>query len=368
MTNEQNAALQTLITQATKQLDTSHSYLGMTNCAIIHNARRALLEIAMAEPKAKKEPKRKANMVDFMKLAGRIAARGGKVAPLAIQIKDGKATATDLDSWITFNSVHPEGYYHLKNGVMLAQADKENPDHPDMGVPVAYVKMNTEILAKIYRAASVDETHRVLNGVCIGEDGKGGFYAIATDGRRLHIFERGDSESVTPWEAILPHQAVKELLELHDGDFELGVYKKWVYAGGDGWGYMSRLIDGVYPNFRQVIPAAQQHSVTFDKAAVLDQLKTVILPYYKATEKKNAMRMTLALDAMTFTMDGEQGRSFSVPCQSTGVTSACFNVEYVIDMLEGQPDTPVMHFEEAHAPVLLKGDGYTGVLMPMRVA
>ncbi|MDD4017792.1 MAG: DNA polymerase III subunit beta, partial [Kiritimatiellae bacterium] len=124
-----------------------------------------------------------------------------------------------------------------------------------------------EMLRKTCYAVSQDETRRVLNGVLLAlKENK--LTMVATDGRRLALVEH---EIEFPPEAevemILPTKAVSELMRILSNDGDLKIYaqkNQVVFELGDTV-LSSKLIDGVYPNYRQVIPSACDERVVIER-------------------------------------------------------------------------------------------------------
>jgi len=127
------------------------------------------------------------------------------------------------------------------------------------------------MLTKTSYAASADETRFVLNG-CLMSFKEGKLTVVATDGRRLALVEQ---EVEFPKEAetdfILPTKTVNELLRILKDEGELKISKKdnqVVFEFGDVL-IASKLVEGTYPNYRQVIPGHCEERVTIEREALL---------------------------------------------------------------------------------------------------
>ena len=124
-----------------------------------------------------------------------------------------------------------------------------------------------EMLRKTSYAASLDETRRVLNGVFLAfKENK--LTMVATDGRRLALVEHEiEFPPEAETEMILPTKAVSELMRIlgNDGDLKIYAQKNQVVFELGATLLSSKLIDGVYPNYRQVIPSACDERVTIER-------------------------------------------------------------------------------------------------------
>jgi len=229
-----------------------------------------------------------------------------------------------------------------------------------------------EMLRKTSYAISQDETRRVLNGVLMAfNDNK--LTMVATDGRRLALVEQ---EIEFPPEAeaelILPNKAVTELMRLLGNEGDLKVYAQKNQAVFEiGTTMMSsKLIDGVYPNYRQVIPGACDERVVIEREALLSALRRVSVV---TTDKSNATRLTFSANQLTIsinTPDVGEGRD-TLPVKYAGKEiSIIFNPEYVMDPLKNIDDDEVyLEMNDGHSPALLKCNvPFLYVLMPLRIS
>jgi len=228
-----------------------------------------------------------------------------------------------------------------------------------------------EMLKKTSYAASTDETRFVLNGVLLSfRDGK--LTMVATDGRRLALVE---NEVEFPDEAesdmILPSKAVHELLHVLEDEGDMSIYAKEnqiVFEFGDVM-VASKLIDGTYPNYRQVIPNQCEERVTIERDVLLTALKRTSL---LTTEKSNATRLTFAdnqLTVVTNTPDIGEARETVAVKYSGKEISVAFNSEFMMDPLRNlTSDEIYIEMTDELSPGVMKCDiPFLYVLMPMRV-
>jgi hypothetical protein len=131
----------------------------------------------------------------------------------------------------------------------------------------------------------------------------------------------------------------------------------------------SKLVDGVYPNYRQVIPGGCDERVTIEREELLRAVRRVSV---MATDKSNAIRLTFAANQLTINITSQEvgeGRE-TIPVKYTGKEiSIVFNPEYVMDPLKNMDDDEV-YFElsDGHSPALLKCSvPFLYVLMPLRL-
>ena len=228
-----------------------------------------------------------------------------------------------------------------------------------------------EMLRKTCYAASQDETRRVLNGVLLAfKDSK--LTMVATDGRRLALVEQEiEFPPEAETEMILPTKAVSELMRIlgNEGDLKIYAQKNQVIFALGTTMLSSKLIDGVYPNYRQVIPGTCDEHVTIERELLLSALRRVSVV---TTDKSNATRLTFSANQLTIstnTPDVGEGRD-TLPVKYAGKEiSIIFNPEYVMDPLKNITDDEIfIELNDGHSPALLKCSiPFLYVLMPLRI-
>ncbi len=229
-----------------------------------------------------------------------------------------------------------------------------------------------EMLRKTAYAASQDETRHVLNGVLMAfKDSK--LTMVATDGRRLALVEQ---EVEFPIEAeiemILPTKAVNEMMHIlkDTGDLKIYAHKNQAVFEFGNIMMSSKLIDGVYPNYRQVIPPACDERVVIERELLLTALRRVSLV---TTDKSNSTKLTFAANQLTILTNtpdiGEARETLPVKYAGKEIT-VTFNPEYVMDPLRNiDHDEITFEMNDGHSPALIKCGGmpFLYVLMPLRI-
>jgi DNA polymerase III subunit beta len=228
-------------------------------------------------------------------------------------------------------------------------------------------------LKKTSYAISTDETRYVLNGIlCSFKDGK--LTLVATDGRRLAL---GEIELEFPRsqevEIIIPTKCVNELQRLlgEEGDVKMTVGENQVAFEVSGVLLVSKLIEGNYPNYRQVIPPEARERITIERELFLSAVHRVSL---LASEKSNSVKLAFSknnIDILSNTPDvGEARESLAVQFKGKEMAVA-FNPNFLMDPLRnlGEDEIYLDLIDEMSPGVIkLKDPGFTYVLMPMRIS
>jgi DNA polymerase-3 subunit beta len=226
-------------------------------------------------------------------------------------------------------------------------------------------------LRKTSYAISSDETRYVLNGIYASfRDGK--MTLVATDGRRLAMVD-SDLEFPASHETdvIIPTKAVQELQRLltETGDVIVKLTDNQIsFAIGDTL-LASKLIEGNYPNYRQVIPGDALERVVISREALFDTVRRVSL---LASDKSNSVKLVFSENQIEVTANspdvGEAQEVMDVIYQGKPMQIA-FNPEFLQAPLRAlETDDVYLDLIDEMSPGVLRIEGtFLYVLMPMRV-
>jgi DNA polymerase III subunit beta len=233
------------------------------------------------------------------------------------------------------------------------------------------------MMKKTSFAASTDESRYVLNGIYISlKDHK--MTMVATDGRRLALVDEDvDVSEASQGEFIVPTKAVNELnrLLLDKGEVEIRYAENQAsFTLKDDKGssvlIVTKLIEGNYPNYRQVIPAETKERVALGREEFLHALRRAEI---MTSEKSNSVKMSFAKNRLEITANspevGEAKESLAINYKGKEMAIA-FNPKYMIDPLNALPNDEVfIELIDELSPGVLKINGpFLYVVMPMRLS
>src|SRR5256884_6907394 len=185
-------------------------------------------------------------------------------------------------------------------------------------------------LRKTAYAILTDETRYVLNGVLFSfKENK--LTLVATDGRRLAMLDI-ELEFPRSHEAdiIVPTKAVTELQRLlkDDGEVKISVGSGQIAFDLNNTLLVSKLIEGNYPNYKQVIPSEAKERLTLERETFLNSLRRVSL---LASDKSNSIKLNFSKNNIEITANtpevGETTKSLPVAYKRRGFSDA-FNSEF----------------------------------------
>ena len=233
------------------------------------------------------------------------------------------------------------------------------------------------MMKKTSFAISSDESRYVLNGIFISlKDHK--MTMVATDGRRLALAdEEVDVSEKSQGEFIVPSKAVNELNRLlqDKGEIEMRYAdNQAAFALKDEKGatilIISKLIEGNYPNYRQVIPAETKERVALVREEFLHALRRAEI---MTSEKSNSVKLNFGKNRLEITANspevGEAKETLAINYKGPEMAIA-FNPKYMIDPLNALANDEVfLELIDELSPGVLKINGpFLYVVMPMRLS
>jgi DNA polymerase III subunit beta len=230
-----------------------------------------------------------------------------------------------------------------------------------------------EAIDRVARAASRDETRPVLTGVLV-RIAPDGLTMVATDSYRLAVRQAPlDDPPADPREAIVPARALTEVARMAPALKAEAVEvvlseSQALFRVGDVR-LTSRLIDGQFPDHRQLVPDAFEHEVAFDRAELLGVLGRIGV----LAQRNTPVRLSFEAGSVTVSATSDQvgeGRE-SLPVAFSGdPLEMGFNVEFLRAGVESVTGDEVrLGLISPLRPGLLRGAGdeYRYLLMPIRL-
>ncbi len=229
-----------------------------------------------------------------------------------------------------------------------------------------------DALRQVVRAASTDDARAVLTGVLIAAEDDA-LKMVATDSYRLAVRDLPQSSMLAAGQKVLvPGRALAELQRILTGNDELTVrlgVREAVFESGDTR-LTTRLIEGEYPNYRNLLPSSYPNVLTVGREAMLEALRRVKI----LAQDSTPVRLTLGADSLqltAITQDvGNAHEEIDATYEGAEMTVA-FNPDYLaagIDAVEG--DEVTLATMDPMKPAVLRGvghDDYLYLLMPVRV-
>ena len=227
---------------------------------------------------------------------------------------------------------------------------------------------------KVARSASRDETRPVLTGILVSANGSE-LRMVETDSYRLSVKETKLEEPLAgSFEANVPARALQELGRIvgqaEAESLSVAVRTNQVIFEVGGMVLSSRLIDGQFPNYRQLLPDAFEHELQLAGTEITDVVRRISL----LAQKNAPLRLAFSEGELTVsarTPDvGEARETLPVPFRGEPLEIG-FNPEFLRDGLEAVESGDVLlKLISPLRPGLIEtadGSGFVYLLMPIRL-
>lgn len=278
-----------------------------------------------------------------------------------------------------------DSYLHVRCAraefTLAGNAAEEYPTLPT-ATPGNTLRVQAVVLSQMIErtmyAASGDETRYNLNGVYIEQLAEGGkLRMVATDGHRLAYVDRelgGPLEGLANG-VIIPRKGLAELKRLVDeedaDEVEIGFEGNSGLVRKQGVTLVMRLIEGEFPNYRQVIPKTTTHQLVVSVDSLTQAVRRVAL---LSSERSRAVKLEFSSGLLRLSSNnpdlGEAHEEIDVDYTGEDLTIA-FNARYLMDSLAAASAKEVrLSFQDQLSPAQLvpTDDPDTlAVVMPMRV-
>ena len=236
-------------------------------------------------------------------------------------------------------------------------------------------KQLLKLLNKCKFSVSNDETRHYLSGIYIHQtefEDKNYLTAVATDSHRMSISKIRLEKKIEFDPIILPKKTIFQLCSLldnYDGDVKISNVKSKIKFELNNSILISKLIDGKFPNYIQVIPKNNQKKLEINLKTFLNSVDRVASVSF---DKKDGVKFSLKKDTLNLAVnntnsgDGEE----TIAVKFEHDLEISFNSKYLIDVAS-QIDGEIIeiYFNDTGSPALIKDPGDFDsifVVMPMK--
>ena len=236
-------------------------------------------------------------------------------------------------------------------------------------------KQFLKLLNKCKFSVSNDETRHYLSGIFFHQtqvEDKVYLTAAATDSHRMSISKVRLDQKIDFEPIILPKKTIYQLcslLEDYEGEVKISNIKSKIKFELNNSILISKLIDGKFPNYIQVIPKENQKKLVVDLKPFLDSVDRVASV---SLDKKDGVKFNLTKDTLNLSVNNTNSGDGK---ESLGVKfdhdlNVSFNSKYLIDVAaQMDGDKIEIYFKDSGSPALIKDPGDFDsifVVMPMK--
>jgi DNA polymerase-3 subunit beta len=231
-----------------------------------------------------------------------------------------------------------------------------------------------QTINRVARAASRDEARPVLTGVLVTTEGDQ-LTMVATDSYRLAV-KRTTLEAPVDngLEANVPARALRELARLieaaGDGSLRVWLTRNQALFQVGAVSLSTRLIDGQFPNHRQLLPESYEHEVKLPRSELLEVTRRVS----QLAQRNAALRLSFSEGELVVSAEtpdlGDAREGLPAPYKGE-LLEIGFNPEFIRDGLESiEGDEVVLKLISPLRPGLLEpaeADDFSYLVMPIRL-
>jgi DNA polymerase-3 subunit beta len=232
---------------------------------------------------------------------------------------------------------------------LLGLPKEEFPDFPPVSFENAW-KVNAKDLQKLIQhvafAASTEESRPILNGV-LWELRAERMRMVATNGHRLARMDvpstHAEGEGEAKADLIVPPRALEQLRRLFAADDVVEIARSENHLGfrSATTQLFTRLIEGPYPNYEQVIPRENDKHVTADKATLTSAIRRMSIV---ASDQTHRIRMSFSSGSLKLSVQtpdlGEAQEELTVAYEGESLDIG-FNASYLLELLKYMPTDEV---------------------------
>ena len=227
-----------------------------------------------------------------------------------------------------------------------------------------------EMIEKVSFAISLDETRYILTGMHIsGKDGS--MVVVGTDGFRMAFYQK-QIEGMKSFKGItIPKRSLSEMERVIDEGEKviMTIEEKHVQINTKNIVVVSRVIEGSFPDYENVIPQSNDNVIRLDKDSFIRSLKRVS----SIIGRSEPIKMSLTKGKLEMEAESDIGRAKEViDVDYNGEnTTMNFNVRFVMDVISHiEGNTVIMSVPTTYGAVLFKeenNDFYKNIVMPIRI-
>ena len=204
---------------------------------------------------------------------------------------------------------------------LKSMASDKFPDLPVSSEPFFEmpIKDFREMVTQSVFAVSDDETRYFMNGVYL-EKSEDKINMVATDGRRLAFVSKKAGKNIDDFQGIIiPPKILQTIINRsgEEGLISISISDKMIFLNFASYQFSSVLIEGMFPNYKKVIPETQEFSLSVQRKEMINALKRVSL----MVEKKSH-RIYLGISSGKMAVYSEEGELGTVedeiPCKYDG--------------------------------------------------
>lgn len=221
-----------------------------------------------------------------------------------------------------------------------------------------------EQIHQVFYAASKDESRAVLNGILF-EVKDSDFNTVATDGKRLAVSSvYGMQQQDLNISFICPVGVLMDVIKNASDYINLKIYESKLSVKSGNYEVTTKLIEGHYPNYTQIIPGGFAGKLHINRVALLEAVQRVSLILDSFTE---SIKLVFNGNELHVTAQTQDSAQETILIESETNEEFSFNPIFLIDVLKNlDTDHVMLNYNDSISPTLISANNLKYILMPMR--
>lgn len=231
---------------------------------------------------------------------------------------------------------------------------------------------NLALSAVIY-AASTEGTKQILTGVCITKKGSTLEFA-ATDSHRLTVSQIQVDSNIEDFVMLVPSSGLREILKLTKKSkiLKFKIAQNNLQVDGEDVMVIARLLEGVYPNYRQLIPIEFKFAAQFNREEFINKIDVV----HTLADPKSMLHLFFKENKVQISTSGEGKEALEempVDMRYNNEIEVGFNAKYLLDGIRQLPSNVIsIELNADNKPVIFRPTtidkvDITYLVMPVQV-
>ena len=257
---------------------------------------------------------------------------------------------------------------------------EEFPELPKIEVENS-IEIDQNVLKNMIRktifAVSTEESRPIFTG-CLFEVENNKLSLVAVDGFRLALRSIYLNKQSNDFKAVIPGKTLNEVNKIVSDSFEpikIGIAKNQALFEMDNCKIVTRILDGEFLNYKNVIPSNWETRIKVNKASIQNSFERVSLISASSVEKEKKYPVKVQVDIGKITISctnqtGDAKEELYVSTEGKNL-EAGFNPKYFLDSLKAIDDEEVyIEFGTSISPCLIKStenNDYTYMILPIRL-
>ena len=234
-----------------------------------------------------------------------------------------------------------------------------------------------DLINKTFYSTSNEDIKFNLSGIFLEpSSSSNAIRFVATDGHRLSLAEKGLAVSNMLQDGIIiPKKGITEIrkiLALSESNFSFQISKSQLIVLHDNITMFIRLIDGLFPKYREVIPESNARRTSLNRERFLEALKRVSIVN---TDRYKGIQFNFSTDMLTLSSSnpdiGFSEEKIPIQYPDGDVLDIGFNARYFIDVLNCLESEEIfLEFSDESSPAIIKtndDESFLALVMPMRI-